>query len=74
MGCATEKIGPAPWDPGEGSKVQIYIISISKSILKIFIPNLVCVLKNERYKTYQMAFLFYRLGQTLEVGLGVLRG
>ena len=26
------------------------------SISKIFIPNFVCVLTNERYKTYQMGF------------------
>ena len=31
------------------------------SISKIFIPNFVCVLTNERYKTYQTGFLFCRL-------------
>ena len=29
---------------------------------KIFIPNFVCFLTNERYKTYQKGFLFCRLG------------
>ena len=59
MGCATEKkIGPAPWDPGEGSKVQISFNFNFKVNFKDFIPNLVCVLTNERYKTYQMEFLF----------------
>ena len=39
------------------------------SISKIFIPNIVCVLRNERYKTYQMGFLFFCLGHALGVGL-----
>ena len=32
-----------------------------------------CILTNERYKTYQTGFLFCRLGHALAVGLGVLR-
>ena len=40
------------------------------SISKIFIPNFVCVLTNERYKTYQTGFLFCRLGHAPGVGLG----
>ena len=39
------------------------------SISKIFIPNLVCVLTNERYNTYQKGFLFCRLGHAPEMGL-----
>ena len=39
------------------------------SISKIFIPNFVCVLTNERYKTYQMGFLFCYLGPAPGVGL-----
>ena len=39
------------------------------SISKIFIPNWVCVLTNERNKTYQTQFLFYRLGHAQGVGL-----
>ena len=39
------------------------------SISKIFIPNSVCVLTNEIYKTYQTGFLFCRLGQAPGVGL-----
>ena len=38
------------------------------SISKIFIPNFVCVLTNERYKTYQTGFLFCRLGHAPGVG------
>ena len=60
---------PAPWGPGEGSKGQISLIPITKSISKIFIPNFVCVLTNERYKTYQTGFLFCRLGHAAGVGL-----
>ena len=39
------------------------------SISKIFIPNFVCVLTNERYKIYQTGFLFCRLGHAPRVGL-----
>ena len=38
------------------------------SISKIFIPNFVCVLTNERYKTYQARFLFCHLGHAPGVG------
>ena len=55
---------------GRGQKVKYHLISITKSISKIFIPNFVCVLTNERYKTYQTGFLFCRLGHALGVGLG----
>ena len=39
------------------------------SISKIFIPNFVCVLTNERYKTYQMGFSFCPLGHAKAAGL-----
>ena len=55
---------------GRGQKVKYHLISITKSISKIFIPNFVCVLTNKRYKTYQTGFLFCRLGHALGVGLG----
>ena len=35
----------------------------------MFIPNFVCVLTSERYKTYQTGFLFCRLGHAPWVGL-----
>ena len=39
-----------PWG---GAKGQISLnLNFSKSISKIFIPNFVCLLTNERYKTY----------------------
>ena len=47
------------------------------SISKIFIPNFVCVLTNERYKTYQMGFSFCHIGHApgWDFGaLGVPRG
>ena len=61
--------GPAPWGLGEGQKVKYHIISITKSISKISIPNFVCVLTNERYKTYQMGFSFCPLGHAQGVKL-----
>ena len=39
------------------------------SISKIFIPNFVCVLTNERYKTYKMEFSLCHLGHAPGVGL-----
>ena len=47
------------------------------SILKIFIPNFVCVLTNERYKTYQTGFysVSWVMPQGWDFGtLGVHRG
>ena len=41
---------------GRGQKVKYHLISITKSISKIFTPNIVCVLTNERYKIYQTGF------------------
>ena len=66
MGHATANFfGPAPW----GQKVKYHLISITKSISKIFIPNFVCVLTNERYKTYQMGYTFCLLVHAPGVGL-----
>ena len=45
-------------------------ISCSVSISKIFNPNFVCLLTNERYKTYQTGFSFGRLGHAPGMGLG----
>ena len=61
---------PPPGALGRGQKIKYHLISISKSISKIFIPNFVCVLTNERYKTFQMGFIFCCLGHALGVGLG----
>ena len=70
MGRATANVfGPAPWGPGEGSKVKYHLISITKSISKIFIPNFVCVLTYVIYKTYQKGISFCRLGHAPGVGL-----
>ena len=43
---------PPPGALGRGQKVKYHLISITKSISKIFIPNFVCVLTNDRYKTF----------------------
>ena len=61
---------PPPGALGRGQKVKYHLISTTKSISKIFIPNFVCVLTNESYKSYQTGFLFCRLGHALGVGLG----
>ena len=60
---------PHPLGPWGGSKGQIslnfnYIVNF-----KDFYSKLLCVLTNERYKTYQTGFLFCRLGHTPGVGL-----
>ena len=36
---------------------------------RFYIPNFVCALTNERYKTYKTGFLFCRLGHAPGVGL-----
>ena len=61
--------GPATRALGRGQKVKYHLISITKSISKIFIPNFVFVLTNIRYKTYQTGFSYCRLGHAPGVGL-----
>ena len=56
-----------PW--ARGQKVKYHLISITKSFSKIFIPNFVCVLTNERYKINLTGFSFCRLGHAPGVGL-----
>ena len=67
-------LAPPPGALGRGHKVKYHLISITKSISKIFIPNFVCVLTNERYKTYQTGLLLCRLSHALGWDLRVLRG
>ena len=62
-------LAPPPGALGRGQKVKYHLISITVNF-KDFIPNFVCLLTNERYKTYQTGFLFFRLGHALGVGLG----
>ena len=57
-----------------GQKVKYHLISITKSISKIFIPNFVCVLTNERYKTYQTGFSLFSLGHAPGLGLWGIGG
>ena len=54
---------------GRGLKVKYNLILFTNSISKIFIPNFLCVLTNERYKTSQTGFLFCRLDHVPGVGL-----
>ena len=60
---------PAPGALERGQKVKYHLISITKSISKIFIPNFVCVLTNERHKAYQTGFSLCSLGHAPGVGL-----
>ena len=62
---------PAPLGPWGGAKRSNIIKSqLLKSISKIFKQNFVCLLTNERYKTYQAGFSLDRLGHAPGVGLG----
>ena len=68
--CNVKLFLPHPLGPWGGvQKVKYHLISITKSISKIFVPNFVCVLTNERYKTYQTGFLFCPLGHAPGVEL-----
>ena len=68
MGRATSNCF-LPRPLGRGQKVKYHLISITKSISKIFIPNFVCVLTNKRFQTYQTGFALCRLGPAPGVGL-----
>ena len=68
FGRATAFFCPAPWGPGEVSKGQISFNFNYKVNIKEFIPNIVCVLINERYKTYRTGFLLCCLGHAPGVG------
>ena len=49
--CNVKLFCPASWGPGEWSKGQISLNFKYKVNFKDFIPNFVCVLTHERYKT-----------------------
>ena len=55
--------------PGEGSKGQMSFNFNYSHFQRFFIPKFVCVLTNERYKTYQTGFSFCPLGHPPGVGL-----
>ena len=57
------------WWPWGEVKGWISLNFVYHVISKIFIPNFVCALTNERYKTYQTGFLFCCLGHAPGVGL-----
>ena len=61
---------------GRGHKVKYHSFQLQSQFQSFFISNFVCVLTNERYKTYQTGYSFCRLGHAPGVGLGawVLRG
>ena len=59
--------------PGALERGQISFDFIYKVNFKMFIPNFVSILTNEKYKTYKTGFSFCRLGHALWWDLGVLR-
>ena len=61
------------WGLGEGPKGQILNFNY-KFNFKYFESNFVCLLTNERYKTYQMGLLFCHLGHAPGEGLGGYKG
>ena len=63
--CNGNFFAPPPGALGKGQIVIYHLISITKSVSKMFIRNFVCVLTNERNKTYQTGFLFCCLGHAL---------
>ena len=67
-------LAPPPQALGRDQKVKYNLISMTKSMSKILIPNFMRVLTNERDKTPQTGFSFCRPGHALEVGFGVLKG
>ena len=58
MGRATSNffLAPPPGALRRGQKVKYHLISITKSISKIFLPNFVCVLTNEDTKHIRRDF------------------
>ena len=63
-------LAPPPGAVGRGQKVKDHKISITKSISKKIKPNFVCLLTNERYKTFQTGFSLGHLDHAPGVMLG----
>ena len=80
MGRATSNFffAPPPGALGRGQKVKYHLISITKSISKIFIPNFVCVLTQMK-DTKHIRRYFHSVPRVMPQGwdfgaLGVPRG
>ena len=68
--CKTNYIIGSNWKPWGQVKGQISLNSgYHVNFQDFFILNCVCVLTNERYKTFQTGFLFCLLGHAPGVGL-----
>ena len=61
---------PPPWSLEEGPKGQISINLNYEVNFIIFKQNCVCLLTNERYKTYRTGFTFDPSGHAPGAGLG----
>ena len=55
---------------GGVNRSNINKFQLQSQFQRLFIPNFVCVLTNERYTTYQTRFSFKHLGHVSGVGLG----
>ena len=75
MAHATEQLfgSPTPGALGWDQKVKYHLISITKSILKVFKLNFVCLLTTERYKIILDGIFIRSPGSCMPQGLG-LRG
>ena len=62
-------LAPPPVALGRSQKVKYHLIQLQSQFQRFFIPNFVCVLTNERYKTHQAGFSFCHLGHAPGVGL-----
>ena len=72
IGCTTSYfLAPPPWALG---RCKLSFKFNTKLVSKIFIPNFVCVLTNERYKTYETGFSFCCLGHVPGVGIWGIGG
>ena len=68
--CNSKFFAPPPGGPGEGSKGQIsFNFNYKVNFEDFYTKRCVCVLTNERYKTYQTGFSFCCLGHSPGVGL-----
>ena len=68
--CTSTIFGSPPLGPWGGAKRSNIIKPELQSFSKVFKPNFVILLTNERYITYQTGFSFGRLGHAQAWDLG----
>ena len=73
--CNVKKsLAPPPGALKRGQKVKYHLISITKSISKIFIPKFVCVFSQMKDKNISNGFFILSPGSCPRVGLGGTKG